>query len=92
MIIELAANLAPGFGFWSATNVEFASPEETISQSNPASVSTFFASVSVLFLTSGTVIKFSELLSSSVVSEGTPKYGNISDNICETTGAATEPP
>ena len=56
----------------------------------PAFVRTFSASAIVLFLTSGTVIKSESSVDSA--SDGIPKYGKISVNICETTGPANVPP
>ena len=72
IIIEFFCKLTPGFGVWFVTKVEFSSPEEEILQVNPALVKIFLASVIVLLVISGTVIKFWELLSVLVLSEGTP--------------------
>ena len=54
-IIEFFGMLDPGFGVWSVTRVEFLSPLIFTFVVNPACFNNFSASVTVLFLISGTV-------------------------------------
>ena len=82
IITEDFESAIPGFGFCSETSSVFTSPEHVTFTLNPASSNVFCASAIVLSFMFGTVIKFSLLeLSVFVDSEGTFKYGNISESI-----------